>query len=224
MKVRSKILDCEGVQPLMSPFIDSMVTPDETARLLAHVDECEPCQRQLQSLISVRNLLADVSPVPEPADLVLETRVRLSHVRSRSRYDRWQARLKNFLKPLAVPAVTGVTVTLFFFAGLFGSLISETVVYADQLGGPAVATYQPIQTTAPLGAGASPELEQTLSIDTRVSGMGRPIDYRIISGTRSPDVDRWVREMMLLAQFRPATSFGVPVQSRIILSFVNVRA
>ena len=222
MRVRSK--DCEYAEKLMSPFIDSMATVDENAQLRSHLDECEPCQRQLQSLISVRNLLAGVTPVPEPADLVLETRVRLSHVRSRSVYERWHTRLNNVLKPLAVPAVTGVTATLFFFTVLFSSMVSQPLAYSDQMAGTTDSTFRHIQTTARLGVGASPDLEETLSIDTRVSGRGRPFDYRIISGTRSPDVDRWVQEMLLLAQFKPATSFGMPVQSRIILTFVNVRA
>jgi hypothetical protein len=208
----------------MSPYIDSMASAEENARLRGHIELCQPCQRQLQSLISVRNLLAGVVPVPEPTDLMLDTRVKLSHVRSRGVYARLQTRLNNVLKPLAVPAVTGVTATLFFFAILGAGLMSNTLSYAEPSGGPTIATYQPVQATGRLGVSASPDLEEILSIDTHVSGMGRPYDYRIISGKRSADVDRWVQEMLLLAQFRPATSFGVPVQSRIILSFVNVRA
>jgi hypothetical protein len=35
-------------------------------------------------------------------------------------------------------------------------------------------------------------------------------------------VNGWIREMMSLAQFTPATAFGKPVESKIILSFVAV--
>jgi hypothetical protein len=199
-----------------------MATAEESSALQAHLETCEPCQRQLQSLISVRNLLAGRGPVQPPADLALETRVRLSHARSRRPYDRLTTRINNVLKPLAVPAFAGVTVTFFAFALLFGNLFSGSLPSTEN----AVldSSYRHVQTTARLGVGASPDLEDTLSIDTHVSDLGRPYDYRIISGTRSADVDRWVQEMLLLAQFRPATSFGIPVQSRIILTFVNVRA
>ena len=56
-----------------------------------------------------------------------------------------------------------------------------------------------------------------------VTVAGLVSDYRIISGTRSAAVDKWLQEMLYFAQFRPATSFGVPVRSKIILSFVDVR-
>src|ERR1700754_159785 len=95
--------DCDRVEDLMSPFIDSMVSPEEASRLESHVADCEPCSRQLQGLISVRNLFASLEPAAAPEDLVLDTRIRLSHERSRNDYDRWHTRLNNVLKPLAIP-------------------------------------------------------------------------------------------------------------------------
>lgn len=224
MKVRFDPSVCENIEHLMSPFIDSVATPEESATLRGHLHECEPCQRQLQALISVRNLIAGIQPVAAPEDEVLKTRIRLSHERSRNSYARLHTRWNNILRPLALPAISGISLTLVFFGVLFGSLVSNPVVLADE-GGPRIATYQPAQTIGWLGSsGESPNLEEPLSIVTEVSHVGRVYDYRIISGMRSPDVDRWVQEMVMLAKFRPATSFGVPVHSRIILSFVNVRA
>jgi hypothetical protein len=226
MKVLSVTAACDQIQKLMSPFIDSMATPEEAGLLHSHMDECERCRRQLQSFISIRNLIAGIQPVKAPEDLVLETRVRLSHERTRNDYDRWYNRLDNVLRPLFVPAVLGVTVTLFCFGILSGSLIPNQVVLADRVedGGPTIATYQPVQTIERLGSQQSPALDQPLSIATEISDAGRIFDYRIISGTRSPAVDQWVQEMLLLARFRPATSWGTPVPSRIILSFVHVRS
>lgn len=219
--------DCESVEGLMSPFIDSMVTPEDAARLESHVADCEPCSRHLQGLISVRNLFASLEPAAAPEDLVLDTRVRLSHERSRNDYDRWHTRLNNVLKPLAIPAVMGVSLTLLFFGVLFGTLAGHTV-FAQDLAGPSVAVYHPLQTTDPtiahFGSVLGPDLDEPLSIETLVSDAGRVFDYRIIAGARSADIDRWVRETLLLAQFRPATFFGKPVSSRIILSFVDVRS
>jgi hypothetical protein len=215
---------CERIELLMSPFIDSMTTAEESNRLHGHLVSCEPCQRQMQGLISVKNLVAGIGPVSASDDQVLSARVRLSHARSRSNYDRWHTRLNNMLRPLAVPAISGVSLTFLFFAVLFGNLVSNRVVLADR-GGPTIATYQPLQPIEWLGSpGQHTPMDEPLSIATEVSHAGRVFDYRIIAGTRSPDVDRWVRELVVLARFRPATSFGVPVQSRIILSFVNVRA
>ena len=65
---------------------------------------------------------------------------------------------------------------------------------------------------------------EPLMIETHVGDDGKVIDYRIISGQESPEVNRWVREMLSLAAFTPATAFGRPVESKIILSFVAVRS
>jgi hypothetical protein len=228
MKAISQIIGCDAAMELMSPFIDSMVTAEEAECLRSHVSECAPCSRQLQTFISLRNLVAGIEPVPVPEDLQLDTRLRLSRERRPHDRDRWQARVDNILKPLAVPAVMGVALSLMGIVILFGSLFAPREVHANNdLGGPLVATYEPPRTTTPtakrFSRTMSPDLEQALSIQTEVNDKGLIVEYSIIGGTRSAHVDQWLQEMLLLAQFRPATSWGNPVPSRIILSFVNVR-
>ena len=53
----SDTIDCDSAQDLMSPFIDSMTSVQEAEQLEQHLSSCEPCRRQLQSFISVRNCL-----------------------------------------------------------------------------------------------------------------------------------------------------------------------
>src|SRR5262245_65333375 len=128
----SSPLDCTPAQALMSPFIDSMTTPEETDRLQSHVSQCERCRRQLQSLISLRNLLARIEPAKAPEDLVLDTRVKLSRERNRNPYDWLETQINNVLKPLAIPAIFGVSFTLLFFGVLWGSMVSNATVMAQE--------------------------------------------------------------------------------------------
>src|SRR5262245_11583423 len=111
MNVQSSIA-CETSLELMSPFIDSMIASEDSEFLRSHLSECKSCRRQLQSFIAVRNLVAGVESVPVPEDLQLDTRVKLSHERLHNTRERWEDWFNNILKPLAVPAVTGVMVTL----------------------------------------------------------------------------------------------------------------
>ena len=67
------------------------------------------------------------------------------------------------------------------------------------------------------------DLDEPLTIETQVGDEGRVMDYEILSGPQTPEVEGWIREMMSLAQFTPATAFGRPIESKIILSFVAVR-
>ena len=213
----------------MSPFIDSMVTPAEAERVQAHVSTCEPCRRQLQSLVSMRNVLTRMEKPAVPEDLVLESRVKLSHERNRNLWIALETRFNNILKPVAIPAILGVSITMLFFGMLLGSLASNASAmpqrYVEE---PVFALYRPVRTTDPtmirFAASDNQTWDDPLMIETGVDGDGRVTDYQIISGPQNPEVDRWIREVLSLARFTPAVAFGKPVGSKIILSFVAVRS
>jgi hypothetical protein len=224
-------LDCSSAQKMMSPFIDSMVTAGEAECLELHVSACQPCQRQLQTFISMRSLLARVEKPAPPEDLVLETRVKLSHERNRNFFVRLENRLHYVLRPVVMPALLGVSLTIMFFGALLGSLASTPTVmaqsgFAEQ---PIFSLYKPARTTDPTmmrfqhAATEDKALDEPLTIETHVGDEGRVLDYKVIAGQESPETNRWVREILSIAQFTPATSFGRPVESKIILSFVAVR-
>jgi len=208
-----------------------MATAAEAERLELHVALCGPCQRQLQSYKSMRSLLACIEKPPVPEDMVLETRVRLSQERNKNFLVRFENRLHYLLKPVVVPALFGVSLTMLFFGILLGSLASDSTVLAqDRLAEePVFGLYKPVHTTDPtMWNFASSDqrdldLDEPLTIETHVGDEGRVIDYEVLSGPPSPEVDGWIREMLSLAQFTPATAFGRPVESKIILSFVAVR-
>lgn len=228
MKAQSSMISCDAALELMSPFVDSMVSLEEANNLRAHVSECGSCHRQLQSFVSVRNLVSGLEPVPVPEDLTLETRIRLSHERRNNSLDRWQSRFDNIFRPLAVPAFMGIALTLLGFGVLLGSLTSpRTAMSDDHRSAVTAGVYQFPTTTDPtwrrLEAMASPELDQVLTMQTEVGTSGRIDDFSIIAGTRTPGIDQWLQELVLLSQFRPATYWGLPVRSRVIISFVTVR-
>jgi Putative zinc-finger len=222
-------VECSSVQHLMSPFIDSMVTAAEAERLESHVVACKPCQRQLQSYISMRSLVARIDVPPLPEDMVLETRVRLSHARNKNFLVRLENRLNNFLRPMIVPGLLGAALTMLLFGFLLGSLTSQTTVLAqdhfDEQ--PVYRLFQPVRTENAnwirFASNDKQDLEEPLTIETYVGHEGRVLDYQVLSGPQNPEVNGWIRQVLSLAQFTPATAFGKPVESRIILSFVAVR-
>src|SRR5215467_11034227 len=224
-----RCLDCSSAQKLMSPFIDSMVSSAEAEQLELHVQSCQPCRRQLQSYKSMRSLLARVEKPAVPDDIVLESRVKLSQERHKNVFVRIENRLTYLLKPLVVPALFGVSLTMLFFGILLGSFASDSTVLAQSRPGdePVFGLYQPVRTTDPtmlrFTSCDEQDLDEPLTIETKVDDEGRVIDYEILSGPQNAEVNGWIREMMSLAQFAPATAFGRPVESKIILSFVAVR-
>ena len=228
----NSVQDCKAAQDLMSPFIDSMATPEEIQKLQLHLSVCEPCQRQLQSFISVRGLLARTERREIPTDLVLQARVRLSQERHSNYVERLENRISDIVRPIAIPAIAGVSLTMLFFGVLLGAMISNTTVMAhDRVSNGGIHTtglYKPVRTsnTTMIRFAGSDDLkfDEPLMIETHVDDTGRVLEYRIISGQETPEVHRFVREQLSLAMFTPATAFGKPVDSKIILSFVAVKS
>jgi hypothetical protein len=222
-------MECTFVHKLMSPFIDSMVTVNEAERVENHVAVCGPCQRQLQSYISMRSLVARVEAPPLPEDMVLETRVLLSHARNKNFLIRLENRLNNVLKPLVVPVLLGTSLTMLLFGFLLGSLASDSTVLAQDRPheAPLYPLFQPVRTENPnwirFASNDKQNFEEPLTIETSVGHEGRVIDYQVLSGPQSAEVNGWIRQVLSLAQFTPATAFGKPVESKMILSFVAVR-
>jgi hypothetical protein len=226
--------DCANAEELLSSYIDSMTSAEEAIRVESHLAHCAGCQRQLQSLTSLRQMLARVEPAAPPEDLVLDTRVKLSQIRSRSSWDWLDSQLNNVLKPLAMPALMGVSLTMLFFGVLFGSLVSNSTVLAQNLQpkvSPAiekalVASDGNPQWNNPEVAeldGNSKRFFEPVTFAVDISERGRAINYNIIAGPRSPGVEQRIKEILILSQFTPATSFGTPVVSTIILTLIDVR-
>jgi hypothetical protein len=234
-------LNCSAAEKLMSPFIDSMVTPQEAERLEGHVGYCDPCRRQLQSFISMRSLMARIETPPLPEDMVLETRVRLSQERNKNVLVRLENHLNYLLRPMVVPAVLGVSLTMLFFGILLGSLASNTTVLAqDRLSEePVLGLFyerdnKPVRTTDPnwvrFAESEKKDLDEPVTIETYVGNEGRVVGYQVLcpltnahSHCSVSDVPASIRQVLSLARFDPATRFGKPVESRIILSFISVR-
>lgn len=220
-------VECNSIQRLMSPFIDSMVSPNEAERVENHVERCEPCQRQLQSYISMRSLVARIEVPAHPEDMVLETRVRLSHARNKNFLLRLENRINYVLKPLVVPVLLGTSLTMLLFGFLLGSFASSSPVLAqDRVSEPPLyPLFQPVRTEDPnwIRFASNDKQEADLTIETQVGHEGRVIAYQILSGPQNPEVNGWVRQVLSLAQFTPATAFGKPIESRIILTFVLVK-
>jgi hypothetical protein len=224
-------MECSLVQKLMSPFIDSMASAQEAQCVEKHVSQCAPCHRQLQSYISMRSLVARIEPPALPEDMVLETRVRLSHARNKNFLARLENRLNYVLKPMVVPVLFGVSCTMLLFGVLLGSLASNSTVLAQDSVAEAplssLPLYRPVRTADPnwihFASSDKHGLDETLTIDTQVGDEGRVIGYEVLSGPQNPEVTSWLRQTLSLVQFTPATAFGKPVESRIILSFVAVR-
>jgi hypothetical protein len=169
-------------------------------------------------------MMASVEPVRPPEDLVMDTRVRLSHARSGGFFDRIEALMVNVLKPVVIPAVSGIALTVLSFSVLFGNIAMNLRAQDSSL----IAMEEPVRITdqtmlsAPGNSGS--DWLEPLSVKANVDDVGRVYEIRIIGGSQTPAVKQWVRNLLYTAQFAPATRLGKPINSSTILTFVNVRS
>jgi hypothetical protein len=226
MKIESNI-KCSKARKLMSSYIDCQAEPEESASLEIHLETCASCQRQLHSYVSLRSMMARIEPVRPPEDLVLDTRVRLSHARSGRLLDQIEARMVNFLKPLLIPAMSGIALTVLSFGVLFGQIaMNFQTQNLDSL----IAEGEPVRTTNQTLLSALPGISgsdwaEPLSVRANVRDDGRVYGFTILAGADSPAMKRWINNLLYPAQFAPATNrLGKPINSTTVLTFINVRS
>jgi hypothetical protein len=140
----------------------------------------------------------------------LQLRIRLSHERVPGHFwlvfQRLETWISNSIQPVAVPALAGVCLTLL----LFGVLLDNIAGYREvQVTGPALAS---IDRYSP------PDLSQAVMVDLYVDERGKVRQYAVLSGPEnSPEVDQWIQDVLSFVKFKPATLFGQPVMSRLIM-------
>lgn len=219
---KARELDCEQAQETMSAFIDSMTSQEEAQELEVHVAGCPTCRRQLQGYISLRNFVARVPAPALPADLALEARIRLSHARTDDLRTRLNAQVANVLKPHVLPAAAGVLATCFCFAFLLGSFQASPSRPENDVSLLWIQT-QP-RAADPLMLQLAALGLDDVTVDVAIDKKGKAFSTVILNGPDDPLVDQWLKDVLMLGEFRPATIYGRPVPSRLVLSFVGVQS
>ncbi len=206
---QNNAMGCSRAQALMSPFIDSMTGPQETKLFEGHVEGCQPCQRQLQGYVSLRNVLRSTGEPPAPTDLAFRIRLKLSRERSAGRFalgERFRLWASHAARAFAFPAVVGISMTLVCFSVVLESMASYSEVRIKE-------------PTLVLIGRSTPADVEAMMIEIFVSPEGRSSQYAVLSGPEgNPEVDRWIHALMSHAEFKPATLAGRPVSGRVIVS------
>ncbi|MSV31642.1 MAG: hypothetical protein EXQ57_03895 [Bryobacterales bacterium] len=121
--------------------------------------------------------------------------------------------LNNLLRPLAIPTAGGLVSACFLFAALMPSLALQGPATADV----PTAWYQAAEVygLSPFGGNFD-----NVTLDVRVDGNGRVIDYAVPAGDAghlltNPQMRKAVENSLLFMTFRPASFFGQPASDTI---------
>jgi Putative zinc-finger len=218
-------MKCSVAQKLMSSYLDGEVTRSQLAQVDEHLHSCGECAALYASIRQTQTLVASLGRKAAPPEMALRLRVAISQEIANARSSRWDAlrvRWENAFNAIMVPATAGLVTTMIVF-GLLISLIYPGQVRASNdvptmLYTPAELKFTPFEWS--VGANSA----DSLVVEAYVGPDGRIQDYRILSAPEDAQaILPELKNMLIFTTFHPATAFGQPTASRVILSFSKVQ-
>ena len=217
-------MKCSVAKRLMSSYLDGAVTRSQLAQVNGHLRGCEECSGHYSSGQQMQMLVGSLGRKAAPPDLALRLRVAASQELANSQRSRWEmmrVRWENAFNAIMVPATAGVVTTLIIFGLLISFLYPAQVRAANDvptmLYTPAQLQFTPFELA---GVGNA----ESLIVEAYVGPDGRVQDYRILSAPENAEaLLPQLKNMLIFTTFHPATAFGQPTASRVVLSFSKVQ-
>ena len=218
-------MKCSLAKQYMSSYLDAAATCSEMTALQSHMNSCNRCATYFIGLQRTQQMVSSLGRKPAPADLALKLRVSLSQEVANARRSRWEAlrvRWENVFNAVMVPATGGLITTIVMFCLLINFLVPAQVAEANDV--PTPFYTPPELRSTPFEVAMDPSRSEPLIVEAYVGADGRVLDYRILSGGDSGGtVLSELKNMLIFATFRPATSFGRPTAGRAILAFSKIQ-
>lgn len=236
-------MKCATVRSKLAGYLDDAVEgharPSERVEMRAHLESCAVCREELQRYRKLAVLLSRSPRVLPPSDLAVRIKVAAAQSNSsdpRTRWQRFRDRaeilLDNVFRPLSLPATGGIVSAVFVFLLVLQLMAPGITVQANPNDVP-LSIMQPAELVALSDAPGNwaPEQHDTelalphaLMVDVTVDANGQMMDYQIISGPHTRQMQHELNQMLLFSRFNPMRSFGRPTAGgHVILSFSAVR-
>jgi anti-sigma factor RsiW len=218
-------MKCWVAKKLVSSYLDGEVTRSQLAQVDEHLHGCADCTALYASVRQTQALVSSLGRKAPPPELALRLRVaasqQIANARS-SRWDAWRVRWENAFDALMVPATAGLVTTMVIF-GLLISLIYPGQVRAANDVPTMLYTPAELQFT-PFDWSVGSSNADAVVVEAYVGSDGRVLDYRILSAPEDTQpILPELKNVLLFTTFHPATAFGQPTASRVILSFSKVQ-
>jgi len=217
-------------------YLDGAIPSGDHATVREHLDSCAGCRVELEGYRVMAVQLANIDPIPAPADLAVRIRIRASvaqspAARAARAWDRVKLTVENIVRPLAVPATGGVLTAFVVFV-----LLVQNILVGVPLGG-VVPNDLPLDLVQParlesLAPFPMPMVVPVaghpgsggLLLEATLNSRGQVVFYKILCGPKDSAAQRQIDQVMLFSRFRPQLGFGRPMDGgRVLLSFSEVR-
>jgi hypothetical protein len=200
-----------------------------------HLAQCRECSDYARELSVVRGELRNLPMRLPPARLVTQLQVlasrehmrRISRGTLRAMVHFWAAELRfffdNLMRPFALPFAGGLLSALFLFTMLAPGLPTRRQTTNDVLlSGIFGQSQAAFDALPPWGLG-----EDDVVVLVTLDKDGSVMDYSTIPSNVNAKMRNDIANMILFTKFQPATEFGMPVASTLLVSFrrdsINVK-
>jgi hypothetical protein len=195
------------------------------AQMDEHLRACVECAARFVSVQRTQSLVGALGRQPAPPDLALKLRVALSQELAnsgRSRWERLRVRWENAFNATMVPATFGLVTTLIIFGVLISFLYPAQVRASNDV---PTMLYTPAELkSTPFELSMGVANTDSLVVEAYVGPDGRVLDYRVLSAPEDAQaILPQLKNMLIFTTFNPATAFGQPTSSRVILTFSKVQ-
>jgi len=215
-------MTCAYAKSLLSAYLDGAITGTQMYALDLHIQDCETCSQEYQSLRQTQSLMNRIGRAKAPDDMSLKIRLAISREAARVCQPIWGSfvlRLENSVRAFMVPATAGIFATIIVFGLLMGFITPVKATNDIPL---LISTDPELQSTG-FGVSMGEINEESLVIEAYVDANGRVQDYRILSDPdKLKDLPHPVKNMLIFTTFRPATWMGSPRPGTAILSFSKI--
>ncbi|HEV2426226.1 MAG TPA: zf-HC2 domain-containing protein [Terriglobia bacterium] len=206
---------CNQIRECFSDYIDGACARQAVLSIRYHLRHCGACAAEFERYGLMREDVRTL-PRPKPSPVTnLRLNVALSQAQNSSVLGPLRVRFENVLRPLLLPATGAV------LAGLicFGVTLECLIVPPARVDASTITTPARIESLAPLDFNTGTE---GVVLDTHVNADGQVVEYKILSGTPSPDLKPQLDRLMYFGVFRPATRLGQPTDSELVLSLRRI--
>jgi hypothetical protein len=228
---------CTSIQSSFSAYLDGAVNGHLMQEISRHIEgfedegkrinPCEACAREFAAWRLTQNALALLRPAKAPADLSLKLRLAISRESARREFrllDRLSLAWDNAVRPMLLQISAGVAGTVVLVGGimlLMGFVAPPPQVLAnDEPLGAITAPHYLYSITSP-GAIIT-DRDTAVIVEASVNSLGRVYDYTIVSGPQDDAVRTQVANQLLGSVFQPASVFGLPVRSHVVVTFSGI--
>jgi hypothetical protein len=216
-------MKCLEAKRIMSSYLDYEVTREEMSLFQAHLKSCLECLHRFRALERTKVVTRSLGRKSVPPELALRLRIAASQEIASVRRSRWEmlhVHWENAFHALMVPATGGLVTAVLTFGLLINLLMPIPVPEANDV--PTTFYTPPQLQTTPFELAVETGRSEPLIVEALVGADGRVQDYRVLSGgIGDPATASNLKNMLIFATFRPATSFGRPTAGRTILAFSN---